>query len=261
MAGNERIISENATVLSHRFWTFTGGSQAELEAVAVQFKIVHNRIVNHYIAYSAYQSKEEIEDILLKTVDVYLTPKQAIKHGLADRILDDSVVIVEPIQITKVGEDVDSTASAKGKSVGTVTVSVEPAIQEIVEGVKELFRQETEKAKRAFLLTSEGRDKVQEACERVAAILEELEGLADCAIAEPEETEPRAEKKGVKPEDKPGEVAPVAVAPVPAPASEMPGIDPEQVALAIQKALSPISDKVGDLARSVARATGRVDLD
>jgi ATP-dependent Clp protease protease subunit len=50
---------------------------------------MHARIVDHYLRHSNVQSKEELEQTLLRDVDTWLSPEEAVKFGLAD--------IVEPL--------------------------------------------------------------------------------------------------------------------------------------------------------------------
>jgi len=49
---------------------------------------MHDRIVSHYLQYSAFDTKDKLEETLLRDVDTWLSPKEAISYGIAD--------IVEP---------------------------------------------------------------------------------------------------------------------------------------------------------------------
>jgi len=49
---------------------------------------MHERGVQHYLTYSNVKDRAELENYLLRDVDTWLTPEEAVKYGLAD--------IVEP---------------------------------------------------------------------------------------------------------------------------------------------------------------------
>jgi ATP-dependent protease ClpP protease subunit len=46
----------------------------------------HERILDHYLRYSNLEKKEELEKTLLRGVDIWLTPEEAIGYGLADAV-------------------------------------------------------------------------------------------------------------------------------------------------------------------------------
>ena len=54
-AGDERHISQAASILSHRFWTFKGGTQADLKADAVEDDLCHQRMIDHYIKFTNFR--------------------------------------------------------------------------------------------------------------------------------------------------------------------------------------------------------------
>ena len=88
MAGDERHISQTASILSHRFWTIKGGSQAEIKADAVEDDLCHQRMIDHYIKFTNLKNKKEVESDLLKETNVWLTPEEALEFGLADDYFD-----------------------------------------------------------------------------------------------------------------------------------------------------------------------------
>jgi len=88
MAGDERKISQTASILSHRFWTMRAGTQAELKADQVEEDRIHQRMIDHYVKFSKYNTQEKIEGNLLKETNVWLTPSEAIENGLADDFFD-----------------------------------------------------------------------------------------------------------------------------------------------------------------------------
>lgn len=88
MAGDQRSISQNCSVLSHRFSNINWGSQAQLMADRIEDDYIHQRMIDHYIKFSKCKTKEEVESTLLKEVNVWLKADEAISHGLADEFFD-----------------------------------------------------------------------------------------------------------------------------------------------------------------------------
>ncbi len=88
MAGvkGHRTLTPNTSLLSHRFWSLDIGNYSDLLALRKQHDIEHQRILQHYIRYTNMKSVEELEAKVLRDVDTWLTPEEAIQHGLADRI-------------------------------------------------------------------------------------------------------------------------------------------------------------------------------
>ncbi len=89
MAGERghRTITKNTSILSHRFRdSGNGNNYSELLAGRKQEDIIHARMVDFYNQHSNLKKKEEVEEKLLKAVDVWLTPGEAINFGIADKI-------------------------------------------------------------------------------------------------------------------------------------------------------------------------------
>lgn len=88
MAGEPgyRRISSSAAILSHQFWLNTGGNYGELVSHRDIEDWTHERIVRHYIKHTK-KSRKYIEKILQKDTDTWLKPSQAVRHGLADKII------------------------------------------------------------------------------------------------------------------------------------------------------------------------------
>lgn len=81
-----RVITPRTSILSHRFSAFSAGSHSQLIAGRKEEDLEHERILQHYLAYSNIKDKVELEKYLLRDVDTWLTPEEAIQHGIADRI-------------------------------------------------------------------------------------------------------------------------------------------------------------------------------
>jgi len=84
-----RVITPRTSMLSHRYSAMTWGNHSQLLAGRKEQDLEHGRIVDHYLSYSNIDSKKELEKYLLRDVDTWLTPDEAIKFGLVD--------VVEPM--------------------------------------------------------------------------------------------------------------------------------------------------------------------
>lgn len=85
-----RVITPRTSILSHRFSAFNFGNHSQLIAGRKEEDLEHERIINHYLTYSNIKDRKELESYLLRDVDTWLAPNEAIEHGLAD--------IIEPIR-------------------------------------------------------------------------------------------------------------------------------------------------------------------
>lgn len=81
-----RTITPRTSILSHRFSAFSVGNHSQLIAGRKEEDLEHERILQHYLAYSNIKDKDELEKCLLRDVDTWLTPEEAIQHGIADRV-------------------------------------------------------------------------------------------------------------------------------------------------------------------------------
>lgn len=90
-----RVITPRTSILSHRFSAFNFGNHSQLIAGRKEEDLEHERILEHYLTYSNIKDKAELEKYLLREVDTWLSPEEAIQHGLAD--------IVEPARKRKQG--------------------------------------------------------------------------------------------------------------------------------------------------------------
>jgi ATP-dependent Clp protease, protease subunit len=82
----KRFITPNTAILSHQFSWGTIGKEHELMATVKEFENTSARIIAHYKKCTG-QTEAVIKKYLLPPEDVWLTPKEAIKYGLADEIV------------------------------------------------------------------------------------------------------------------------------------------------------------------------------
>lgn len=82
-----RYITRNTAILSHQFTWGTIGKEHELMATVKEFNNTSKRIIDHYKRCTG-QTEANIKKYLLPAEDVWLTPKEAVKYGIADEIVD-----------------------------------------------------------------------------------------------------------------------------------------------------------------------------
>ena len=81
-----RLITPNTSILSHQYSWGTGGKEHELIATVREFNLTAERIIAHYKKCTGL-SEKDIRKKLLPPEDVWLDAKDAIKYGIADRIV------------------------------------------------------------------------------------------------------------------------------------------------------------------------------
>ena len=88
MAGTpgRRFITENTYIMSHQYSTMMAGKEHELKASFYEVELQSKKMINHYRKCTK-KSEAYIRKHLLAHSDASLSPEEAIKHGLADKIL------------------------------------------------------------------------------------------------------------------------------------------------------------------------------
>jgi len=82
-----RMCSRNTTLMSHRFSGLNYGNYSELVAYRTREDKLHENMIDHYLRHTKLKNRKQVEQILLKDVDNWLTPVQAVTYGLIDSIL------------------------------------------------------------------------------------------------------------------------------------------------------------------------------
>lgn len=83
----KRVITKNTLLLSHQYSWGSFGKYHELIADRKGQDILHKSMIKHYLKHTKLD-EEQIEKILLPKSDVWLTPKEAKKYGIVDKIIE-----------------------------------------------------------------------------------------------------------------------------------------------------------------------------
>lgn len=82
-----RYITRNTSILSHQFSWGSDGKAHELFARVKEFNLTEQRMLEHYKRCTG-QTEKVIREVLLPAQDVWLSAKEAIKYGIADKIVE-----------------------------------------------------------------------------------------------------------------------------------------------------------------------------
>jgi len=88
MAGQpgRRGVTPNSTLLSHRFSGMSLGNYSDMLARRKMEDLLHERVVAHYLKHTKLRDRTEVERSLLRDVDTWLTPEEALEYGMVDAI-------------------------------------------------------------------------------------------------------------------------------------------------------------------------------
>ena len=88
MAGKKgrRILTPNTSILSHQYSWGSTGKEHELFARVREFELSTERMLTHYKKCTGLGEKK-IREILLPPEDVWLSAEEAVKYGIADKIV------------------------------------------------------------------------------------------------------------------------------------------------------------------------------
>lgn len=84
-----RVLTPRTSILSHRFSAMEFGNYSQLIAQRKEDDLMHQRIINHYFQHTKITTEKELNEKLLKDIDTWLTPEQAVEYGIADLIQED----------------------------------------------------------------------------------------------------------------------------------------------------------------------------
>lgn len=84
-----RVLTPRTSILSHRFSALEFGNYSQLIAQRKEDDLMHQRIINHYFQHTKITTEKELNEKLLKDIDTWLTPEQAVEYGIADLIQED----------------------------------------------------------------------------------------------------------------------------------------------------------------------------
>ena len=82
-----RTLTPNTAILSHQYSWGSVGKEHELFARVKEFELSSERMLRHYKKCTG-MSEKKIKEILLPPEDVWLSAEEAVKHGIADAIVD-----------------------------------------------------------------------------------------------------------------------------------------------------------------------------
>lgn len=85
MTGKHRVLTPNTMIMSHQYSWGVRGKSHELMAMSKAFDLSEEIMLRHYITHTGLP-KETIMEKLLTPSDVYLTPEEAVKFGIADEV-------------------------------------------------------------------------------------------------------------------------------------------------------------------------------
>lgn len=87
MSGHQRVITPYSSILSHQFSSESGGTYSSIKATMKEFDNYHEKIVKFYMEKTGLERKT-IESELLKDLDTWLLPHEAVSFKIADLVCD-----------------------------------------------------------------------------------------------------------------------------------------------------------------------------
>lgn len=82
-----RYLTQNTSIMSHQYSWGSKGKEHELYAKIKQFEISSEKLIQHYVKCTG-KKKDYIRKHLLPESDIWMTPEEAITHGIADKIIE-----------------------------------------------------------------------------------------------------------------------------------------------------------------------------
>lgn len=81
-----RYVTQNTTVMSHVYSAGSGGKEFDLYSRVKSFEQTTHNMLEHYKKCTG-KNETYIRKYLLPPEDVWLTPEEAVKHGIVDKII------------------------------------------------------------------------------------------------------------------------------------------------------------------------------
>ena len=82
----KRYATQNTSIMSHQYAWGSAGKEHELYAKVKEFEMASNRMVEHYKKCTG-KSVSYIRKNLLGPTDEWMTPAEAVKHGIIDEVI------------------------------------------------------------------------------------------------------------------------------------------------------------------------------
>lgn len=87
MKGHQRVSTPYCSLLSHQFSSALEASYGNMKSTMQEYNNFHDKICDLYVSATG-STRGEVEKHLLRDVDVWLTPEEALKFGVVDLVSD-----------------------------------------------------------------------------------------------------------------------------------------------------------------------------
>jgi ATP-dependent Clp protease protease subunit len=86
-AQGHRYLTQNTSIMSHQYSWGSKGKEHELMSIIKEFELSTERMIEHYKKCTG-KTEKYIRKHLLPESDVWLTPEEAVAHGIADHVVE-----------------------------------------------------------------------------------------------------------------------------------------------------------------------------
>lgn len=89
----KRALTRNSSMMIHGASTYgVGGNVQQLATHMKDMEIEFEKSLRFWSEHSKYKTKEEVKSVFLNGLDVYLTPEEAVFHGVIDAIIQQKII-------------------------------------------------------------------------------------------------------------------------------------------------------------------------
>jgi ATP-dependent Clp protease protease subunit len=89
----KRALTRNSSMMIHGASTYgVGGNVQQLATHMKDMEIEFEKSLRFWSEHSKYKTKEEVKSVFLNGLDVYLTPEDAVGHGVIDVIINQKII-------------------------------------------------------------------------------------------------------------------------------------------------------------------------